>query len=173
MKKTHKPIGWYLFAAVFGLIGVIAVVTGILETTAGIASYGYAATEGTILSSGVSVKDNHHVSSLSSRNATSSEIYRFSVQYRYEVGGKAFMGDRYDTSNASKSSADVSGMVVKYPAGTSVRVYYDAGDPSRSMLKTGPSFTVLLDFVFGAVFLLVAWVLWVVMRQAAIRQRRP
>ncbi|MEM8955941.1 MAG: DUF3592 domain-containing protein [Verrucomicrobiota bacterium] len=59
------------------------------------------------------------------------------VEYRYEVSGVVFSGDRVTLGKAScsvKSLAEK--QAAKYPVGAKVDVFYHASDPSVSMLES-------------------------------------
>lgn len=67
------------------------------------------------------------------------EEYHITINYEYEVDGQSYMGDRialYGTNVRTKQST-VDQLMVTYPEGGSVSVYYDPDNPETAVLETG------------------------------------
>jgi hypothetical protein len=75
--------------------------------------------------------------------------YSAEIQYRFEVGGRSFEGDRYAyTAWSSSDRGHARKIVERHPVGSGVVVHYDPADPAESVLDvTGNAFPRLL-FIF-------------------------
>ncbi len=67
---------------------------------------------------------------------TPNAIYQFELQYIYEVNNTSFTGSRYsfhgDSSFKSKSIVDQ--LLVKYPVGKRITIYYQPENPQESVV---------------------------------------
>jgi hypothetical protein len=68
------------------------------------------------------------------------KVFRAAVTYRYTVDGKAFEGDRIDLNDlATSNPAPAQDALRAFSAGSSVDVFYEPKEPSRSVLRPGIS----------------------------------
>ena len=80
----------------------------------------------------------------------STNLYRPSVVYSFEVNGQRFMSDRVTLGGTLSGSAAgrppgfIAEETARYPVGSEVTVYYDAKDPTQSALERRGSGAVLL-----------------------------
>ncbi|MEM9381905.1 MAG: DUF3592 domain-containing protein [Planctomycetota bacterium] len=82
------------------------------------------------------------------------------IQYRYEVGGAEFVGERYSFSDWGLPSERVARETVdRFPAGAEITAYVDPREPDRSILdiegESYPTIAVLLLTPFHCVGLFV------------------
>lgn len=64
--------------------------------------------------------------------------YEALIRYQYNVAGQEHQGMRRTFSDVRTSSRSRTEKILeRYPAGSSVTVYYDPGDPSASVLEPG------------------------------------
>jgi hypothetical protein len=123
----------------------------------------YVETVGTVLRSEVT---SHQKTSTSgsgrNRHTTTTTMYTPEIRYCYEVYGVTYEGSKYSylgkTSSSSRGWAEK--IVRQYPDGVSCTVYYDAGEPSQSVLvRKATGFSAWLPTVLigvGALVLLLA-----------------
>jgi len=67
-------------------------------------------------------------------------MYEASPRYAYEVGGARFRGDRFsyaDTSRMDTQQGAVEAIARRFPAGSTVAVYYDPRHPERAVIDRG------------------------------------
>lgn len=87
-------------------------------------------------------------------------IFRPEVLYRYEVNGQEY-SVRYDFPDWSSFQSDAIRVILKYPLGTRVRVFYNPKSPGKSTLSVGRDqiptsewVTIIVVFAFCA---LIFW----------------
>ncbi len=74
------------------------------------------------------------------------------VQYRYEVEGRSYQGDRISLGQyGSNDPAHARDQAGQYPLGSLVDVHYDPDDPQRSFLETGWHWLNAIALVVGTV----------------------
>lgn len=82
----------------------------------------------------------------------SSTTYRAHVQYEYEVAGTRYTNDKINVGMVVSTSATkkVQETLARYPAGATVKVYYDPNNPSDSVLeqKASSNLTLILGIIF-------------------------
>lgn len=65
-------------------------------------------------------------------------VFRPQVVYRFQAGDQPMTGDRIDFgSHSYNSPAKAQAICDKYPAGSTVTVYYDPAKPKHSVLDRG------------------------------------
>ncbi len=60
--------------------------------------------------------------------------YRAALQYRYRVGGKDYQASRIFWGGNEGREKHMTSVVETYPAGSSVRVFYDPNNPAEAVL---------------------------------------
>ncbi|HUT58637.1 MAG TPA: DUF3592 domain-containing protein [Phycisphaerae bacterium] len=142
-KSMGLAIGMTLFwCGMTGALGYFCAARPILSSRA---AAGWRTAEGAAL-----------VSKVKTHQGDDSDTYSPYVRYRYTVGGKKYVNDRYDFMGGSSSDRDHARRVVKaHPRGRKVTVYYDPANPAEAVLFRGvPAMTYVL-MVFIQPFLLV------------------
>ncbi|OHA46106.1 MAG: hypothetical protein A3A80_00685 [Candidatus Terrybacteria bacterium RIFCSPLOWO2_01_FULL_44_24] len=84
------------------------------------------------------------------------KTYSAKVAFEYTVNGRQYVGSRvtfgdYDSSDP----AHASGIVMRYPVGESVQVYYDPDEPKTSVLEPGTSWSSFVGLGAGGIFSLI------------------
>jgi Protein of unknown function (DUF3592) len=90
-----------------------------------------------------------------SRDAQGMVTYRAEVAYKYEVGGQPYVSDRVffgDQLSVSWATGAVR-EVEDYHPGTQVKVFYNPGKPSRSVLEPGAPWQVYVVLLTAAALL--------------------
>ena len=98
----------------------------------------YRTTKGTVLSSevGIGQSVNHTSAGVSSRLK---EMYFPNVHYEYRVNGTDYENDNFWQERVQINQIEkIEALVAKYPAGSSVTVYYNPDNPSNSFLESLP-----------------------------------
>lgn len=134
--------------------GLFIIITAILQKTkASKAAESWLKTQGVVQSSELSVRRNRDT------DGSSSTQYFPKVVYNYEVKGTNYTSNvlSFGKANTSKKKANLA--VAKYPVGTSVQVYYDPADPTKSVLETEANGFVM-NLILG-IFLVVIGLLMV------------
>lgn len=141
-----------LFPLPFLLIGSVVLYFSCGNLIQAYASMNWPSALGTIRQSVVKASRNSEVS-VGSRTKYSAD-----VSYRFAVNGISFDGDRVDFgsagSNGSSDRSYAEGMVIAYPRGREVRVYYAPENPDESVLEPGIKPVTLLGPLAALVFLL-------------------
>lgn len=117
---------WYIAAIVSPmlLLFVVALVTKLWE---GRRASKWAQTTGRILKSGVEAR--HH-----QFNGEAETVKNVpAVEYEFSVGGKTYRGARI--AIAGLGGGDIEPVLARYPAGKSVTVFYNPGDPNECVLE--------------------------------------
>lgn len=116
-------LGFYL--ALFGSLFLLG--SEALEVRQARRSQAWPVTEGTVLRSEVVVE-----------RVQADDDFHAEVTYRYRLNGREYQGDRigfgFELSDRLDSAEAI---VARYPAGSSILVYYDPADPSQSVLEPG------------------------------------
>lgn len=81
--------------------------------------------------------------------------YSVDVVYTYEIGGRAYTGNRYEFVGGSSSGEEgKQAVVATLPAGTVTRCYVDPADPTSAVLRRGLTATLWFALIPG-VFVLI------------------
>jgi hypothetical protein len=80
--------------------------------------------------------------------------FRSVVRYAYEARGRTFESERVSVASSPVSTtadrAEAQQVVDRYPAGSAVNVWFDPGDPHRSVLERGvPRAQAVIPFLIG------------------------
>lgn len=80
--------------------------------------------------------------------------YELVVNYRYEVAGQSYLGERWGAAGQQSSSSrkklqDWAGL---HPVGSAVEVFYDPADPSQAVLERGGEGRAWMIIGLGAAF---------------------
>jgi len=133
MPQSNSEVVMQIFGGGLAAIGVL-IAYGTLRTRVKVAaSRRWPTVTGTVLVSEVAVQ--------SSRNTSGQpiKIYSADIPYEYKVGDKYCTGDAVKLGGSIETSRRDSfeALVVRYPVGRKVRVYYDPSDPVTAMLEPG------------------------------------
>lgn len=126
------------------------------------ASAGWPAVSGQITSSSVS----------HSTDSEGADSYTPSVGYRYVVNDQQYTGSRIkfgETSYNKESEADA--VVARYPAGTTVPIYYNPADPATAVLEPGVTSGSYVFLAVGACFIVLSLVLTPIMAISSLRRK--
>jgi hypothetical protein len=171
LAETSSGGGASLFTKVIGgAIGVVFVLfwSGITFTAdffvgrdiaRQCATYGFAATEGTITKSEVTTR----------HGAKGSTNHRWDLNYTYLVCDQRLQGTRY-RFQSSDDRGDAPKLSERFPVGSRPTVYYDAADPSRAVLLRGLEGRDLFIPLFLMPFNLIALVGWSVIFAVCFRR---
>ena len=87
--------------------------------------------------------------------------YGCEVDYRYQVNGETYQGDRiafgYNNTNYKQPHKQIERHLKQ---GRYVQVHYNPQDPSQSVLSTGTSSNTWLPIVFGTTWLTICGSIW-------------
>ncbi len=78
------------------------------------------------------------------------------LRFRYEVNGQSYEGFRVSFSGYGVSRSAMEKLILPYPQGSSVKVYYNPKDPALSVLNNTQKSDWLYWLVFGIRFLFLA-----------------
>jgi hypothetical protein len=137
------PTGVRLFSLVFILVGGVILCLGVKSLFIANASKSWPTVQGKVISSSVDSK----------RSDKGGTTYHAEVFYEYKVGGQIQSSNDvavggYGSSNPSHARR----IVNKYPAGSTITVYYSPSNPSKAVLEAGISRQAFFLPGFGAVF---------------------
>lgn len=140
-----------IFPLLFGFLGVLFLVLGLVQRSKGQAVAKWPKVPGEVLAAGL--KD--HVSTDEDSGTTVS--YEPVIQYRYQVAGQEFRSDRYrlGSKHTVMDQKRAAAVAARYPAGTRVDVFYNPQNPADAVLEAGSAGGTVL-IVLGVVFLVVA-----------------
>jgi hypothetical protein len=132
-----------LAAIVFISTGLFFLYFGGRSAYIGIASLYWATVEGRVLSSSVK----------SEAGKRGGLVYSAEVNYAYAVNDKSFTSQRIRFGNINTGNPMYpTHLVDKYPASSSVTVYYSASDPSVAVLEPGIQTAAWVVLGIGALF---------------------
>jgi hypothetical protein len=138
-------LGFVVFATMgLGLLGYMAV-----STWYSFDSIGWPVTEGRVLSSKVVT----HTGGGNTRNSN----YVPRIDYEYTVGDRRYTGDRLAFGFGNRSPQAAKAAVRRFRPDRRVRVFYDAGNPERSVLMPGFRGNLWLGWLAGFLFLAAAF----------------
>lgn len=107
--------------------------------------------------------------------ASETTTWTHDFEYRYEVDGETYTGDR--TASATYRTSDrseVEETAARYPVGSKITVHYDPDDPATSVLEPGISALPSLFLALGVVGLLaLAGVFFLLRRSPRERAALP
>lgn len=94
------------------------------------------------------------------RNADSSD-YLLTIQYRYQVEGKEYIGDTITAGfpNIVDRLSTAENLLKEYPVGKEVSVYYNPKSPSDSSLQTGKVIPIAGYFLIGFIVFLAGGII--------------
>jgi hypothetical protein len=95
-----------------------------------------------------------YVQSSGSTTSAHGESFSPRIVYRYSVDGKAYTSERYFyVGDGWRDAAEAEAVKARYPVGSTVQAYADAGDPSQAVLdRSAPAPGILLFLLpFSAV----------------------
>lgn len=150
-------------------LGILACII-LLFAGSGLSAYGtmiaykayvtgtWSSVEGTITSSKTTVRTSSHTSpgAPGETNAT----YFAEIQYSFEINGLSQVSDKVSFSRSSYGTeSEARAVVDKYPAGSSVKVYYNPSNPTETILEAGLTFAATLPLIIGLALLAIATLL--------------
>lgn len=134
-----KPIAAILFISV----GLFFLYHGCRSTFQDVASSYWPTAEGRVLSSTVQ----------SERGKSGGTVYSAAINYAYTVNGGSFTSGRVRFGSINTGNRIYPDKLVeKYPAGSSVTVYYSPSDPATAVLEPGVQTAGLLVSGIGLLF---------------------
>lgn len=134
-----KPIASILFLTV----GIVLLYFGGRSAYVGIASTYWPTVEGRILSSSVK----------SEAGKNGGKVFSAAVTFAYTVNSQNFTSDRVRFGSINTASKVFPNQVVeRYPAGSSVKVYYSSSNPSSAVLEPGFQSASAIVLVIGVIF---------------------
>ena len=136
---------WMAFSSIFVVVGFVVMGFGINSLSNARASESWPSTEGVVISSTV---DSH-------RSQDTGTTYSAEINYEYSVNNETLNSNSIKFGKVSTGNpSDARKYVNKYPAGQSVKVYYNEEDPYEAVLEPGVHASTWFLPVFGAVFAL-------------------
>jgi hypothetical protein len=151
-------------ASVLTCIGAFFVVMGTVEWVHASQSTAWTTTDGTVLES--VVRSSRHAGvSRNGRSGSSNVSYNAHIRYRYQVAGAEYESERvsFRVKGEGESGARVTAQ--RYPAESTVTVYYNPADPGTSVLEPGWDWYSVIPVgvgVFAVAF--CAFFSWLVLR---------
>lgn len=96
------------------------------------------------------------------RDRSQTMMYRPAITYRYSVSGKEYVSSRriFGGEMGVNWPGPAEKTISLYPAGATVTVHYDYGNPSEAVLQPGQYKIPLFAIAFGALFLIVGLFVW-------------
>jgi hypothetical protein len=137
---------WMGISSIVFLVGLVLIFFGLRDILLSQRSTNWQPTAGVIVSSDLGVED----------DGDGNTLYSAKIQYTYTLEGQQLQGDRVFFGAMSTSERQqVFDLLLKYPIGTAVTVYYDPADPSQAVLEPGIHganwFLPILGAAFGLV----------------------
>jgi hypothetical protein len=133
-------------------VGAAAFVIGIYLLIKLVISRNWVAVEGRIVGSDKSFR--------------SSDAGRFEdaeIKYEYEVNGKTYtsnvikVGGDVSSHPSKRKATDVDGLLLKYPVGSAVTVYYNPNFPRMACLEREGGEALVVCFIFGPLAFIVGY----------------
>ncbi|PJB80880.1 MAG: hypothetical protein CO090_03805 [Acidobacteria bacterium CG_4_9_14_3_um_filter_49_7] len=117
------------------------------------ASKSWPSVQGTVMESTLT---SYKSTSGSGSKKRSTTMYKPQITYRYKIAGKEHVGDKVTMSDGGSSSTSYAKKTIKkYPAGATVKVFYDPEVPADSVLEPGATLVSYVPFWFGLVFAII------------------
>jgi len=137
-----------IFALVFIVVGIILIVRSRRDKDKAQQSLGWPSVDGKVLESRV-------VTSTSTDEDSTMEMYKPYVKYEYQVGGVGYTNDKVKVGMAISSSnaKPAQEVVARHSVGSPVKVYFNPANPEDSVLEQKSSNKATL--VIGIVFLVI------------------
>ena len=151
-----------IFALVCGVMGLGMACFGSFNAAGAAAILAWPSTEGEVISTDIDI-------TYSSSEYNNEPSYRPVVEYRYWVEDQIYFSDQLSmTLDDHYGTREKAGAVlIEYELQDPLRVYYDPGDPTQSVLRTGLNVVTFIPCILGLLFLGFALLLTI----GAIRQR--
>ena len=135
----------------FGLIGALLLIVGIVNQRKAQTSQGWPTVPGRITSSKLVT----HMDS--DDDGSSSIMYEPAVDYVYVIAGQQYIGRRVSFGANRFDQRHAEQILQRYVQGATVNVYYDPNNPSEAVLETKSSGSKVFIIV-GAIFLVITLV---------------
>lgn len=156
-KESAQQSSPFILVVVLLVFGVVLGGVGMMRYNTAQASTEWPTVTGTVTSSRV------QTTSRDGRNE-----YMPRVQYSYGVEGRSFTGTRITASDEyQKNRGSAEDILVRYPSGASVAVFYDPQDPANSVLAQGMPGNVKVMLGAGVACLALAVLIGI----SAVRQK--
>lgn len=134
-----------VFLAIFSALGIYLATQAASNMAKATASESWQATNGTIRSSGFTVR----------RGRRGRQSATVNVSYSYTVGSDSYTGTTLSFEKMdSFSPGDAEELLRPYSQGVNCKVFYDPGDPSKSVLIKGVRGSNSINLVLGLLFIL-------------------
>jgi hypothetical protein len=124
--SEKMSLGLKIFLGIFGLVGAAIIVCGFVTLFSGLVSLGWSETQGVALSADIKTHSD-----------SDSTSYEPQVEYSYQVKGVDYRSSRRVIGDYSSGFGHAKKIIDRYPAGSSVKVYYNPRDPASAVLETG------------------------------------
>ena len=137
-------VGDLVWAHVVMGVGIFCIVGGFVYVWQAFASRTWPSVKGIIKMSEMSTSSDHD----------GGRRYQFVVEYDYSVSGMAYTNNFYSykpTYNAAQSRG-ARELVEKYPLESEVDVFYNPGNPKKSVLLPGFNFLCYMPILAGLIF---------------------
>jgi hypothetical protein len=123
---NDPPLFVYLLTGAFMLVGLLLLGFYWYERRKALASRSWPTATAEITSSQI----------IGTRRRKGGAMYRPSISYRYDVGGRTLTGTRIQWGGQVSSSSEswARGIVERFPQGALVQVHYDPANPDNAVL---------------------------------------
>ena len=106
-----------------------------------------------------------------STDSEGADSYTPSVGYRYVVNDLQYSGSRIKFGETSyNKESEAAAVVARYPAGTTIPIYYDPAGPDTAVLEPGVTSGSYLFLAIGACFIILALVLTPIIAISSLRK---
>ncbi len=136
MSPFKRFMGARFFPAILIVLGLLALYLGVNDMVKGWQSKGWPSVAGTVRSSKIATSTSGTTNSTPGQSAT--ETHFADIVYDYAVDGTAYEG--YRVSFGETGDVDIAiaeDIIGQYPAGSTVRVFYNPDGPRESVLEPG------------------------------------
>ena len=90
-------------------------------------------------------------------------VYSPQIRYRYESGGKSYLGEKIDLIDSSRPYVECQELVAAYPAGKELKCWVNPADPSEAVLNKDYPYVAKFGFVL-LIFPIVGMVIFYFIR---------
>src|SRR3989344_4223740 len=144
---TNSLTGTIIGKIPFIIIGLIFFITGIINIVRGFSSKNWPSVQGKIISSDIQIH----------RNIRQGSNYSSAILFEYFINGTRYFSNRVSFGGTSSKLISIQRVLVKYPIGTGVLVYYNPQKPQIAVIEPGVTFSTIIFTLVGIIFTIVGF----------------
>ncbi|MBI2499233.1 DUF3592 domain-containing protein [Candidatus Woesearchaeota archaeon] len=144
---TNSLTGTIIGKIIFIIIGLIFFISAIINILRGYSSKNWPSVQGKIIHSDIQIQ----------RDIRHGPNYSPTILFEYFINGTKYFSNRISFGGTSTGLIGIQRILIKYPVGSDVLVYYNPQKPQISILEPGITFSIIIFLLVGIIFTIVGF----------------